>query len=323
MRPPLSSIDGASNLGAPADHQQYQSKMEFLRAHSPRWQTAVAFVVASYVKRSGICTPEMIRRIEYLTSRLLGQPLSRRAWDKMTFNDKVAYRKFRIKDSIFTEFSDKLRMREYVSQILGPAALPALLQVADDAAAFNELTGPFAFKANHGSGWVILVDSSRRLTAEELTQAASWLAINYEDINQEWGYRSARRLLYAEKLLPGQPKDYRFYVFDGEPVMIQVEIDRFVGHRRTLMGIDWSPIGWQTTYPPAMAPEPAPRNLDIMLKWAAQLGAGIDFVRVDLYDLGDRVVVGEMTCYPASGRAAFRPVELDAWLGSKWRWQTG
>lgn len=323
MRNSASSVDGVTNLDAPADHQRYQRKIDFLRAHSPRWQTAVAFLVAAYVNRAGVCTPEVIRRIEYLTSRLLGQPLSRRDWDKMTFNDKVAYRKFKVKDPIFTEFSDKLRMREYVTDILGPEALPALIKVADEAAAFGELTGPFAFKANHGSGWVILVDSPRGLTASELTQATSWLAINYEQVNQEWGYRSARRLLYAEELLAGQPKDYRFYVFDGEPVMIQVEIDRFVGHRRALMGTDWSPIGWHTTYPPAVAPESAPPNLDVMLNWAARLGAGIDFVRVDLYDLGDRVVVGEMTCYPASGRAAFRPAELDAWLGSKWRWRAG
>jgi hypothetical protein len=317
------SVDRATDSAAPVDHRRHQTKIEFLRAHSPRWQSAVAFLVASYVNRTGVCTPGTIRRIEYLTSRLLGQPLSRRAWDKMTFNDKVAYRKFRVRDPIFTEFSDKLRMREYVLDILGPAALPALLQVADAATAFSELTGPFALKANHGSGWVILVDSQRRLTADELTQATSWLAINYESVHQEWGYRAARPLLYAEELLPGQPKDYRFYVFDGEPVMIQVEIDRFTGHRRALLDIDWSPLGSHTTYPPAAAPESAPPNLDIMLRWAARLGAGIDFVRVDLYDLGDRVVVGEMTCYPASGRAAFRPAELDAWLGSKWRWKEG
>jgi hypothetical protein len=56
-----------------------------------------------------------------------------------------------------------------------------------------------------------------------------------------------------------------------------------------------------------------------MLTWAAQLGQGLDFVRVDLYDLGDRVLVGELTPYPAGGNSAYRPAGIDAWFGRAWR----
>lgn len=44
-----------------------------------------------------------------------------------------------------------------------------------------------------------------------------------------------------------------------------------------------------------------------------------DFVRVDLYDLGDRVVFGELTNYPGRAIPRFEPAALDLELGRHWR----
>jgi len=52
---------------------------------------------------------------------------------------------------------------------------------------------------------------------------------------------------------------------------------------------------------------------------ARRLSQGIDFVRVDLYDLDDRVVFGEMTLYPASGRGGFDPPSFGRAVGDMWR----
>ncbi len=64
-----------------------------------------------------------------------------------------------------------------------------------------------------------------------------------------------------------------------------------------------------------------PAHLGRMIEWASLLGRGVDFVRVDLYDVGDRVLVGELTPYPAAGTNAFDPATTDAWLGRFWRTQ--
>ena len=45
-----------------------------------------------------------------------------------------------------------------------------------------------------------------------------------------------------------------------------------------------------------------------MIRIAETLGAETDFVRVDLYDLGDRVVFGELTNTPNAGKNCRRPV---------------
>ncbi len=46
------------------------------------------------------------------------------------------------------------------------------------------------------------------------------------------------------------------------------------------------------------------------------LSRGIPFVRVDGYDLGDRIVFGECTLYPNAGIVPFEPEAFDLELGS-------
>ena len=55
-----------------------------------------------------------------------------------------------------------------------------------------------------------------------------------------------------------------------------------------------------------------------MITVAEELAGDIDFFRVDLYDVGDRIVFGEMTVYPNAGRGEFDPPEFDEKLGAFW-----
>ena len=263
-------------------------------------------------------------RFERLARSLFGQPLSLRAWHRMTFNDKVTYRRLRVRNPSFALFSDRLAMREFVADRLGRDALPELLEVADRAAAFAELVGPFVLKANHGSQMVTLVQPGERLSPVELARAGEWLATDcaWEDL--EWGYLDARRLLLAEEFLQGPgggggpPPDFKLFVFDGSVEAIEVHIGRFGADYR----IDFRRPDWSVLDVPGLLPNQdggAPVNLDVMLDWAALLGRDLDFVRVDLYDLGDRVLVGELTAYPSGGNSAYRPAGIDVWLGRAWR----
>jgi teichuronopeptide biosynthesis TupA-like protein len=55
-----------------------------------------------------------------------------------------------------------------------------------------------------------------------------------------------------------------------------------------------------------------------MLDVAERLGAATDFVRVDLYLLPGRVVVGELTSFPAGGDSPFEPSSFDLEFGRPW-----
>ncbi|HCB74662.1 MAG TPA: hypothetical protein DEP91_00545, partial [Sphingomonas bacterium] len=61
-----------------------------------------------------------------------------------------------------------------------------------------------------------------------------------------------------------------------------------------------------------------PAALARMIEGAETLGAGFDFVRVDLYDIAGTPRFGELTFYPGSGLDRFDPPSLDRLLGRLW-----
>ena len=63
---------------------------------------------------------------------------------------------------------------------------------------------------------------------------------------------------------------------------------------------------------------PRPPTLERMLDVGARIGRGLDFIRVDLYDVQGRVVFGELTAYPFGGLPAFQPSSFEAEFGGYW-----
>ena len=54
-----------------------------------------------------------------------------------------------------------------------------------------------------------------------------------------------------------------------------------------------------------------------MILLAEKLSKGISFVRIDFYDINNKIYFGEMTFYPASGFGKFIPQEWDLTIGEK------
>lgn len=93
--------------------------------------------------------------------------------------------------------------------------------------------------------------------------------------------------------------------------------DRFGDKRFTYYDAERSRLELRDpTYPPARM-DVAP-NWETMRGFARELSNGFDFLRVDLYDVGDRVVFGEFTLYPSGGRHPFQPSSWDYRLGAFW-----
>jgi teichuronopeptide biosynthesis TupA-like protein len=291
----------------------------------PRWQGKVVRPRVRWVASKQKLSFETLAKLECVARRLLGQRLSERAWDKMTFNDKVTYRRLRVRDPVLQQLSDKLSMRDYIAERLGPESLPVLLAVGKRASELGQRRGPFVLKANHGSDMVTIVAPGDLLSREQLVRADAWLTVDYAWTDLEWGYLGARRLLLVEEFLqgpaPGEPPpDYKLFTFHGEVQMIQTVSGRFADYSEVLRRPDWSPIpGMYVNMPRTAEPaEDPPETLELMLRWAGELGRDLDFVRVDLYDVNGQLKVGELTPYPTGGNLAFTPASIDAWLGGLW-----
>ncbi|MFZ4810225.1 MAG: ATP-grasp fold amidoligase family protein [Ilumatobacteraceae bacterium] len=269
-----------------------------------------------------------------------------------TFTEKVRARMAFDRRAELSRLADKVEVRSYIQDRVGDGHLPRLFAVIlpslGERIPWDALPEHFVAKAAHGSGAVVLVSPhgkdwigpARRLrwekfavSPQDLDRSAvealvrRWSKLRYEHSPPtrfpEWIYRDIPpRVLFEELLTDGSgvaPRDFKFFMFDGECALIQVDEARFEGHRRDLFDSRWVPVDATLTFPRASTPLPAPPDLAAMISIAEKLSAGWDFMRVDLYAVDGRIVVGELTMTPGGGREPFKPRSFDGELGAKWR----
>lgn len=235
------------------------------------------------------------------------------------FSEKVNWRIAHDRRPVIEWTCDKLRMKK-AAEVAG-LRVPRTIWSGVDVAEILDLDLPtrWVLKPNHRTGLVHLGEGP---PTEELLEAATsgWLKETQSDLRGEWAYSQATPCLLVEEWVGPTdevPADYKLFVFDGVPHVIQVDTNRFSGHQRRFYRPDWTPLDVKHTFP--LAPvEPAPDLLDDMLDAAAKLGAEFDFIRVDLYVTPTALYFGEVTPYPGGGLERFEPRWLDQELGEAW-----
>jgi len=274
---------------------------------------------------------EQIRRrlaARFVSDRDYLSSLHRREFGRMPdldhprgFNEKIIVKILHDRRPYLTLFSDKLRVREHVRLNAPELSLAKLYWWSGRAAdfPFDSLPVSFALKANHGSGWNTLVPHKSAVSGPALIDTAQrWLASDFTIVGREWSYRNIHRAVYAEELLRGadgmSPPDYKLFVFKGRVRVIQVDEGRFSDHTQVLYDERWNVIDGAVAARPGR-PVPPPDALSIMIGAAEAASLGVDFVRVDLYLVGERIVFGEMRNSPNKGVSPFRPASLDALFG--------
>ena len=146
----------------------------------------------------------------------------------------------------------------------------------------------------------------------------------------EWAYSATISHLLAEELLVTEQKqlvqDLKFFTFSGRVRFINFISRHSTPHagvqRQTLADLlspNWERLGVtkEDWAPHPDLPE-RPRNLENMIKAAEELSRGTDFLRVDMYDLGSRIIVGELTNYPMAGKNTFRPASFSTVIRQMW-----
>lgn len=246
--------------------------------------------------------------------------------DPRTFTEKLYCRMLDVHEHgcpTYSTLSDKLAVREFVAQRVGEQLLTPVLWSGDDAGEipWDRLPPELLLKCNEGSGKGALLAAPYQ---PEVAQALAhrWQSQSYYWFRREFHYCDVpRRLLVEEKLDDGHPDgpiDYIFYCFDGVPRLIQVGSRTHTIHR--FFTPDWEAVQLSYRERYEAPPIPRPPVLSQMLEAAAELSAGFDFVRVDLYCCGNDVRFGELTFTPRAGMLPFKPAEWDMRLGDWWRY---
>lgn len=265
---------------------------------------------------------------------------------------KIRWRMRFDRNPLFVTLQDKLAVQEYARE-RGVGCAPLLHATADPTTIpFDSLPPDCMIKATHGWRWNIARfdsrfymfgdgstltmardptpdpsrDARRPITIPEVVATCQqWLRSRHN--SKEWAYqRMTPRIIVEEMLVPRHgPEllDYRMYTFRGDVRAINIGSARFRRDKSNVfLRPDWSvvPLTRYVESLPESIPS-CPSTLPRMVEIARRLGEGLDFVRIDLYDTTQGVLLGEMTIYPNAGRRG-RPSGcpvLDLWLGSQWR----
>lgn len=209
--------------------------------------------------------------------------------------------------------SDKEFMKLYVTAVVGERYAVPTLAVLGDAEAIDEYEFPAqcCIKATHTSGCVILREGGEPVDIERVK---SWLGINYYRVGREANYKLLKPKVIVEPLVFGDSnvQDFKIFCVHGTPRLIQVDVDRYIGHKRKYFDPEWNAQDFSIKYPLAKRSIPRPENLAEMLAVAAELSKRFWFVRIDLYSNGTQLYVGEITHCADNAGGKFLPPTAEA-----------
>jgi hypothetical protein len=241
-----------------------------------------------------------------------------------TFNEKLQWLKINNRNHLITTCADKYSVREYIEQKKLSHILNELYGVYENISEIDisKMPNSFVLKATHGSGWNIICKDKNQINWEnEFEKINDWLNTNYYYLGREWAYKNIKPRLIFERYLIDEngepPKDYKFFCFNGQPKVVQVDLERFKEHKRNMYNMNWELLEFEYSYKSSKEIIEKPYNFNSMIEIAKVLSEDFPFVRVDLYNIDGEIYFGELTFYPENGQGKFAPEEYDYVIGSE------
>jgi hypothetical protein len=237
-----------------------------------------------------------------------------------TFNEKISWLKLYHRFKEGKIIADKYLVREYVEERIGSRYLIPLIDYFTNTTDidYELLPESFVLKPNHGSGWVIICPDKGKADLRAYNERLNnWMEIDFAYISGEWQYRGIEKKILCEELIQELTDivDYKFYCFNGEPKLAQVDFDRHVKHTRSFYDLSWKKMDLSLLYPPANNQMPRPSGLAEMIEVAGKLAQPFTFCRIDLYDVNGKVYFGEITLHPEAGNGPFQTYQQDLQMG--------
>jgi len=244
-----------------------------------------------------------------------------------TFNEKLQWLKLHDRKPEYATMVDKYAVKDYVANLIGKEYIVPTLGVWDspEEIAWDALPRQFVLKTTHGGGGkgiVICRDKDKLDRAEAVHDLRTAMKRDLYKSYREWPFKDVKPRVIAEKYLSeegeaGGITDYKFYCFQGEPLYCVVISGRWDTMVNDYFDMEWSHLPITLKGIPFAADVPTkPRNFDTMRRLAAQLAAGHPHLRVDFYEVSDKLYFSELTFYSASGFGQFTPDECDETWGN-------
>lgn len=245
-----------------------------------------------------------------------------------TFSEKLQWLKLYDRKPEYTVMVDKYAVKDYVASRIGSKYVIPTLGVWDklEDIEWNKLPNQFVLKTTHGGGnegVVICRDKTTFDRQKAIRVLQESLLCDLFEIWREWPYKNVPKRIIAEKFIEPNPEtkdlsDYKFFCFDGEVKGLFVATERQNPNEEVkfdFFDADYNHLPFRQGHDHAKVMPPKPKNFELMKQLSERLSKGLTHVRVDLYDVGDKVFFGEMTFFHFSGMVKFEPEEWDYKIG--------
>lgn len=244
------------------------------------------------------------------------------------FTQKIQWLKLNDSTALKSKCADKIAVHDYCKEKLGIDICVPIIGIYEkfEDIPWDTLPDKFVLKCNHGSGYNLIVkdkkkflDPNKCFFERAKKKVANWMA---EDYTYRWGcelhYHRIPHKIFIEEFMDVEnsvPTDYKFHCFHGEVKSCYVINDRFTKQvHGNYYNMDWQPITdmERKDFPSDYSKlDEKPKHYDEMVKIAEKLSSEFKYVRVDLYEYNDKVYLGELTFYPASGLINFTKEGID------------
>ena len=244
--------------------------------------------------------------------------------DPKTFNEKLQWLKLHDHSQEYVQMVDKYAVKSYVANAIGKEyVIPNVggpwngFEEID----FSQLPREFVLKCTHDSGGVIVCrDKSKIDSVTASKEFGQRLKHSYYWQGREWPYKNVKPQIIAEKLIGSgdlAPTDYKLMCFNGKVRCSFTVTNRFKSEGIYVNFYDekWQPMPFERHYPRNPVETERPQNYELMVELAEKLSYGIPFVRVDFFEVDDKIYFGELTFFPGNGMEEFEPFEWDRILG--------
>lgn len=227
---------------------------------------------------------------------------------------------------------DKYNVREYIKEKVGEKYLNELIGVYDSAYEidFDSLPDKFALKITQSYAKNIICVDKNSLNVEDTREKLdNWLQEmrNLKSLGEESYCLDGNPRIICEKFLETSdgkiPEDYRIYCFNGIPkfIVCDIETTKADGTHgdniiRNVYDTEWNFIDiFLGRKNDKSKIEQKPENLSEILEVAKKLSKDFPFVRVDLYNVDQKIVFGELTWIPMGGNCVIEPKSFDKKMG--------
>lgn len=235
---------------------------------------------------------------------------------RVSFNEKLQWSMKNDRNPLKKECTDKLKVKQYVTDKLGDGFVPQVFVVANDTTELLQKVSDYEdhpqtcfIKANNDSGGVALVENGE-VSQEKLELVEKYKNKVYHGFNDgEWFYGGIEYKCFTEEYLGFNLTDYKFHCSAGEPRLCQVIRDRNIKQTNEVcVDLDGNCHDFHFDINFKLIKEfEKPKNWERMKEIAKILCQDFDYVRVDMYNINieeetdSSLFIGELTFAPMSG----------------------